>query len=73
MTALTTRPVRRETGVVYRGRPLVVELRPWGVILREKGRRLSVPVDYRAVYDLGFKIMARAARAEKEKRRKEAR
>ena len=64
MTKLT-KPVARETASLYRGRPLIVELRPWGVVLREKGRRLAVPVDYRAVYDLGFKIMARAAAAEK--------
>lgn len=68
-----TRTVKRETAVTYRGRPLIVELHPWGISLREKGRRLSVPVDYRSVYDLGFKILARSARAEKEKARKEKR
>jgi hypothetical protein len=67
---IATKPVRRETAVIYRGRPLICELRPWGVILREKGRRLGVPVDYRAIYEFGFKIMARQAAAEKEKARK---
>jgi hypothetical protein len=67
---LATKPVRRETAVTYRGRPLIVEVRPWGVILREKGRRLGVPVDYRAIYEFGFKIMARAAEKEKQQQKR---
>jgi hypothetical protein len=64
-----TKPVTRETAVMYRGRPLIATLRPWGIELREKGRRLAVPVDYRAVYEFGFKIMARAAQQEKKQKK----
>ena len=68
MTQLTA-PVRRETATVVRGRPLIIEARPGYLRLREKGRRFSVEVDYRAIYDLGYKILARAAQAEKRARR----
>lgn len=55
----------RETNTLYRHRPLVVELHPTFLRMREKGRRFTVDVDYRAVYDLGFKILDRQKRAEK--------
>lgn len=63
-------PLRRETSVYYRGRPLIVELHPGYLTLREKGRREAVAVDYRAILDLGYKIKARADRQEKLERRK---
>ncbi len=64
MTTLQN-PVRRETAVIVKGRPLIIEARPGYLRLREKGRRFAVEVDYRAVYDLGFKILARQKAAEK--------
>jgi hypothetical protein len=63
----TDRTVKRETASTYRGRPLIVELHPGYLILRQKGTRRAVSVDYGAVLDLGYKIMARAERAEKMK------
>ena len=68
MTAIQ-KPVRRESATYYRGRPLIVEIHPSYVVLREKGRRQGVTVDYRAVLDLGYKLMARAAAAEKHARK----
>lgn len=64
------RPVRRETATVYRGRALMVELHPGYVVLREKGRRTSVTVDWRTVYETGWKILARAAAAERGPRKR---
>jgi hypothetical protein len=59
------RIVKRETASTHRGRPLIVELHPGYLTLRQKGRRSAVAVDYGAVLDLGYKILARAERAEK--------
>lgn len=39
------RPLRRETGVTWRGRALVVEIHAGFVEVREKGRREGVAVD----------------------------
>jgi hypothetical protein len=70
MTALKpNQPLKRETATVYRGRTLLVELHPSFISLREKGRRRSIIVDYRAVLDLGFKLLARAAREERAAKR----
>lgn len=67
---LLTRPLRRETAVYYRNRALVVELHPHHLTLREKGRRFSLDVDYRAILDLAYKQLARAAAADKAAARK---
>lgn len=70
MTTLKpNQPLRRETATVYRGRTLLVELHPGYIALREKGRRHSITVDYRAVLDLGFKLLARAEREERATRK----
>lgn len=61
--------VTRESRAVYRGRPLIVTASAHEIRVREKGRRLSVGIPILAVYDLGFKILARErAREKKEKR-----
>lgn len=66
MTQLRSdRAVRRETACCYRGRPLIVELHPGYMTIREKGRRRSVLLDYRAAFDLACKILARERLAEK--------
>ena len=65
MTSLN-RPVKRETGAIVKGRPLVVELHAGYLTLRAKGKRHTVTVDYRAVLDLGYRILARAAATEKQ-------
>lgn len=67
----TDRTVKRETAITYRGRPLIVELHPGYLILRQKGTRRAVSIDYSAVLDLGYKLMARAERAEKLKAKQE--
>ena len=61
-------PVRRETSTIYRRRSLIVELTAHAAIIREKGRRDRVTVPWDAAYELGLKLRARAARAEKRKR-----
>jgi hypothetical protein len=58
-------PVRRETDAMYRGRTLVVELHPAFVSLKEKGKRTRVTVSYPAIYELAWKLLARAEAAEK--------
>ena len=58
-------PVRRETDALYRGRTLVVELHPAFVSLKEKGKRTRVTVSYPAIYELAWKLLARAEAAEK--------
>lgn len=62
------KPLTRETGALWRGRPIVLELGNTLIRVRLKGDRTwyTVPVDW--VYSLGAKIYA----AEKEKARKEA-
>ena len=71
MTALGVNArVVRETRAAYRGRPLILEVHPHEVVIREKGRRLKVSVPILAVYDLGFKILARERRIEKLKKGK---
>ncbi len=64
MTALrsTSRPIRRETAVTYRGRPLVAELHPGYVTVRQKGCRAAVSVDWATVYETGWKMLAREQR-----------
>lgn len=64
MTTLS-RPVRRETSTVYRGRPLIVELHGGYMTLREKGTRRAVTIDYRTALEVGYKLLARQAQREK--------
>lgn len=62
---LLTRPLRRETAVLSRSRPIIIECRPHHITLREKGRRLSLTVHYRAILDLAYKQLAREQAAER--------
>ena len=62
-----TRPVRRETAACYRGRPLLVELHPGYLVLREKGTRRAVTVDYKTALEVGYKLLARQEQADKQK------
>lgn len=50
--------------------PLVVELKPEGVYLREKGRRIGYLVPYGMAYVVGARLEADRARREKAERRK---
>lgn len=69
MTALT-KPVRRETASTIKGRPIVIELHPWGIRMREKGRRYHLDVGFRECYDLAAKLTARALITEKKLKKK---
>ena len=60
-------PVKRETDVYYRGKTLVVELHPTFIVLKEKKKRVRVTVSYPAIYELGWKLLARAAAENKRK------
>jgi hypothetical protein len=51
----------------------MVELHPGYLTLRRKGTRQAVTVDYAAIYDLGWKIIARAKAQEKAEARRAAR
>jgi hypothetical protein len=62
--------VTRETRATYRGRALIVELSAHEVTLREKGRRLRVSVPLLAIYDLGFRLLAKQAAPAKKGARK---
>jgi len=66
MTALQPQsPVKRETSAVVRGRAIVVILHPGWMEVKEKGRKHTVSVSYRAVMDLGYKLLAREQAAER--------
>lgn len=74
MTKLSgTASVSRETLAVWRGRELMVTVTAHDVQVREKGRRKGYSVPIIAVFELGAKLAARQAAAEKlemKKRRK---
>jgi hypothetical protein len=61
--------VTRETAVVYRGRPLLVELHPAYLTLREKGRQFRLSIDYRTILDTAYKMLYKAQQAEKAAKR----
>lgn len=66
MTVLTeSHPVTRETVSPYRGRPLVVRLKPRVLEIKEKGRRDVLTVDYGVLYEFALKLRWRVMRAEK--------
>ena len=69
MTTIKRRIVR-ETGVTERGRPLVVELHPGGLIIRLKGTRHRWPISYESILWLAVKVAAEAQRAETMTKRK---
>lgn len=54
MTAIT-KTIQRETAVLYRRRPLMIELNPRYLAIREKGRRDRVLIDYDAIYEMALK------------------
>jgi hypothetical protein len=63
-------PLKRETALFYRGRALVVTLRPGFLEVRQKGKRKGYTVSYDAIFSLGAKIQAIADRQEKLNRKK---
>jgi len=65
---LVGKPVIRETGALYRRRPLVVTIQPRHLELREKGRRDTLSLDYLTIYEMAMKIRWRKQQVEKRKR-----
>jgi len=67
MTRLAERKTvsRAETSAVYRGKPLIVTLEPYELLIRQKGRRTAFAVPYLAVIEAGMKLAALEARREK--------
>jgi hypothetical protein len=61
--------LRRETGALYRSRPLVVELMALSLRIRPKGARWGYEVDYQSIFVLGAKKEAERSRAESRGRR----
>lgn len=60
--------VKRESTAYYRGRPLIVELHPTFLRMRQKGKRSFTDIDYVVALEAAFKIEFR----EKERERKAA-
>jgi hypothetical protein len=57
MTRIERRIVR-ETAISDRGRPLVIELHPGGLIVRLKGTRKRWPISYESIHRLAVKVAA---------------
>lgn len=75
---IITKPVRCKTSTVVRdgGKllPLVVELHPGYLTIRQARRRAGYTVGYEAIYNLGARMMAEdKRRAKREARKKERR
>lgn len=62
---VATKPVRRETQDVYRGRPLMITVLPRYLEIREKGRRDILSLDYATIYEFALKTRWRREQAEK--------
>ena len=69
MTKIVRRIVR-ETAVTERGKPLVVELHPAGLIVRLKRTRQRWPISYESILWLAVKVAAEEQRAERMTKRK---
>lgn len=77
LASSNARPVTRETAYRIRGRPVVVTLRPGGLLVevREKGRRTRYTVTVQEIYVKACWNAAaqlRRERAEKRKAKREA-
>lgn len=51
--------VERETSVLYRGRPIIITLRPGGLEIRFKGKREKHWLDYEVALAAALKVEAR--------------
>ena len=74
MTAIIKRKtiLRAETSASFRGRPLLIELRPYAVFIREKGRRKGFEVDWESIFSLGAKKAAEQSRQERKAKKRRA-
>lgn len=64
------KPVKRETYSYNRSRPLIIELCPTYLTIREKGRRSGFTVTYQQIFTLGARNAAEQLRAAKAEARK---
>lgn len=55
------------------GREIVAEVKPWGLELRQKGRRLRYGITWDSIYTRAAQIFADKQRAERKARRDAAR
>ena len=64
---IATKPVTRETAVLYRRRPLIITVTPRTLVLREKGRRDRLEISFDVIYELALKRRFERERREKRK------
>ena len=75
MTALLERKtkLRLETPYLIQGRPMVVHVEAWGLVLRLKGCSHRVEITWAQIHNRAAIIAADKQRAERQARRKENR
>jgi len=75
MTALLERKtkLRLETPYIIQGRPMVVHVEAWGLILRLKGCSHRMEITWAQIHNRAAIIAADKQRAERQARRKENR
>lgn len=72
MATKLNKPVVRVTHALYRGRPVIVELRPPDMfVFRLKGLHAKYPLTVAAALDLAFKVEANHLLSEKKKAREQ--
>lgn len=54
-----------------RGREIIAEVKPWGLEMREKGRRLRYPIPWGSIYHRAAELFAEEAQRERKRRREE--
>lgn len=72
MTDLLTRKTRLSLKTAYteKGREIIAEVHPWGLEMREKGRRYRMPITWGSIYHRAAEIAADKVRAERKAKRK---
>lgn len=73
MTDITKRRTRLVILTPYteRGREIIAEVHPWGLELREKGRRHRMSIPWGSIYHRAAEIAADKLRADRKKAREE--
>jgi hypothetical protein len=70
MTKTTeARPVIRETPASHQHRPLIIELHPHFVRMRQKGTRIGYLIDYHQIWKIGAENEWRRRQAERQEPR----
>lgn len=68
----STSPVKRETAVYYRGRPLIIEAHPGYVSVWCKRSRAKFHMTYAAILEHAMRVEVEAKRAERARAKKAA-